>query len=65
MDLINTSTDVGSSPDKHQDRRMLGDRRVSHGRRSMIRFDKNGGDRRSGYARRRTDVGFRKQTEDE
>ncbi len=59
MSLIYLQCNIGSSPIKLQDRRMFKDRRVSYGRRSMIRFDKNGGDRRSGYARRTTDEGFR------
>ncbi len=46
---------------RHQDRRLVSDRRLSYGRRSLVRFDNIGGDRRSGYARRAMDIGFRKQ----
>lgn len=43
------------------DRRYGSERRVTLEQRSVVRFDKNGGDRRSGFARRSTDEGFREQ----
>lgn len=42
-------------------RRYSYQRRVMLEQRRIIRFDQNGGDRRSGFARRDTDEGFRKQ----
>jgi len=39
-------------------------RRCCQGRRCMIRFDQSGGDRRSGIARRNTDIGFRRSNDD-
>ncbi len=65
MSTINREADVRPASGKLRDRRMVTERRVSHGRRTMIRFDRTGGDRRSGYARRNTDDGFREQTEDD
>jgi len=47
-------TPVYSGPD----RRKNCDRRVRVDQRKNIRFDENGGDRRSGNARRATDEGF-------
>jgi hypothetical protein len=43
------------------DRRIGNDRRETADRRTVVRFDLNGGDRRRGFARRSTDVGFREQ----
>jgi hypothetical protein len=40
-------------------RRYCNDRRVILDRRSAVRFDRNGGDQRSGFARRGFDEGFR------
>jgi len=57
MDLINMKT-VRKTYLYHERRRGQ-NRRVSLGRRSMIRFDENGGDRRLGIARRSTDEGLR------
>jgi hypothetical protein len=42
-------------------RRYCADRRVKPDRRSVIRFDRYGGDQRSGFAQRSTDEGFRKE----
>ena len=42
-----------------RERRNCTDRRLMLDRRSMIRFDHNGGDRRSGFAQRGNDHGFR------
>ena len=42
-----------------RERRNWTDRRLMSDRRSMIRFDHNGGDRRSGFAQRDNDHGFR------
>lgn len=39
------------------DRRRANERRVRIDRRRVIRFDANGGDRRSGFSRRHTDGG--------
>ncbi len=39
------------------DRRRVNERRVGIDRRRIIRFDANGGDRRSGFSRRHTDEG--------
>jgi hypothetical protein len=44
-----------------RNRRYCTDRRLRHDRRSMIRFDLNGGDRRSGFAQRGNDHGFREE----
>jgi len=41
-----------------RDRRNCTERRLMSDRRSMIRFDQNGGDRRSGFAQRGNDHGF-------
>lgn len=65
MSTVDMDANVRPATDKLHDRRMVIDRRVSFGRRKMIRFDETGGDRRSGYARRSTDEGFREQAEDE
>jgi len=65
MSTINTEANVRLANGKLQDRRMVMDRRVRQGRRAMIRFDEKGGDRRSGYARRSTDEGFREHFDDE
>ncbi|HEB81310.1 MAG TPA: hypothetical protein ENJ11_00445 [Gammaproteobacteria bacterium] len=46
---------------RYREKRSGYDRRVILGRRKMIRFDESGGDRRSGYARRSTDIGFRNE----
>ena len=43
------------------DRRHQYERRVALDPRHIVRFDKNGGDRRSVFARRSTDEGFREQ----
>ena len=43
------------------DRRDDIERRVALDPRRVVRFDKNGGDRRSCFARRSTDEGFRQQ----
>lgn len=42
-------------------RRYDHERRLMLEQRRIIRFDHNGGDRRSGFARRDTDDGFREQ----
>ena len=42
-------------------RRNCAERRVMPDRRSVIRFDRNGGDQRSGFAQRDADAGFRKE----
>jgi hypothetical protein len=44
-------------------RRYVNDRRFALDRRAIIRFDVNGGDRRSGFSRRHTDEGLRQQDE--
>ena len=44
-----------------RNRRYCADRRLIHDRRSMIRFGLNGGDRRSGFAQRGNDHGFREE----
>jgi hypothetical protein len=44
-----------------RNRRYCTDRRLMPDRRSIIRFDHNGGDRRSGFAQRHNDEGFRVQ----
>ncbi len=59
MSTVDLEAKAESGRSKLQDRRMVMDRRVSPGRRAMVRFDEKGGDRRSGYARRSTDMGFR------
>jgi len=65
MRTRNIEADVRPANSKLYDRRMVMHRRVGYGRRAMIRFDSMGGDRRSGYARRSTDSGFRAQSDDE
>ena len=65
MSTIDVEANVKSGRSKLQDRRMVMDRRVNPGRRAMIRFDDKGGDRRSGYARRSTDEGFRELFDEE
>jgi hypothetical protein len=42
-------------------RRSRSERRLTPDPRRVVRFDKNGGDRRSGFARRFSDEGFRQQ----
>ncbi|MGD2053224.1 MAG: hypothetical protein PVG45_03870 [Gammaproteobacteria bacterium] len=42
-------------------RRYGNERRITPDPRRVVRFDHNGGDRRSGFARRLTDEGFREQ----
>ncbi len=59
MSTVDLEAKVESGRGRLQDRRMVMDRRVGLGRRAMVRFDEKGGDRRSGYARRSTDLGFR------
>ncbi len=54
-----------SSADSPEEKRKLKDRRVSMGRRDKVRFDEKGGDRRSGNARRTTDMGFRDQSDED
>ena len=54
---IGSNTEGYSGPE----RRFGADRRVMPDRRETVRFDHNGGDRRSGFARRDTDLGFREQ----
>ena len=44
-----------------RNRRNCTDRRLRPDRRSAIRFDHIGGDRRSGFAQRGTDTGFREE----
>ncbi len=65
MSTIYREANVKPAGSKLRDRRIVMDRRVSHGRRAMVRFDETGGDRRSGYARRSTDDGFRPLSDDE
>lgn len=65
MSTVKIEANVRPAKGKLRDRRMVMDRRVSQGRRAMIRFDETGGDRRSGYARRSTDEGFRELFDDE
>jgi hypothetical protein len=43
------------------DRRYCNERRVALDRRNLIRFDVNGGDRRSGFSRRHFDEGLRER----
>lgn len=57
MDSINMNT--ASKTNLYHERRKGQDRRLSLGRRSMVRFDETGGDRRLGIARRSTDEGLR------
>jgi hypothetical protein len=57
MDLINMK--MARKTYLYHERRKGQDRRISFGRRSMIRFDETGGDRRLGMARRSTDEGLR------
>ena len=52
---IHTADYLGS------DRRVGNGRREIADRRSVVRFDLNGGDRRWGFARRSSDEGFREQ----
>ena len=59
MSTIDLEAKAESGRSELQDRRMVMDRRAGSGRRAMVRFDEKGGDRRSGYARRSTDLGFR------
>ena len=47
--------DVVTAEYSGADRRRENERRVGIDRRRMIRFDANGGDRRSGFSRRHTD----------
>ncbi len=54
-----------SSVDSPEEKRKLKDRRVSMGRRDKVRFDEKGGDRRSGNARRTTDMGFRDESDED
>ena len=54
-------TDIRTADYLGPDRRYGNERRVILEQRSVIRFDKNGGDRRSGFARRGIDEGFREQ----
>ncbi len=42
-------------------RRYGTERRITPDPRRVVRFDQNGGDRRSGFARRINDEGFREQ----
>jgi hypothetical protein len=42
-------------------RRHGNERRITPDPRRLVRFDQNGGDRRSGFARRFNDEGFREQ----
>jgi len=65
MSTRNVEANVRPASSKLRDRGIVMDRRVSYGRRAMVRFDKIGGDRRSGYARRGTDSGFREWFDDE
>ena len=44
-----------------RNRRNCTDRRLRSDRRTCIRFDHKGGDRRSGFAQRGTDEGFREE----
>jgi len=44
-----------------RNRRYCTDRRLMADRRGAIRFDHNGGDRRSGFAQRGADEGFREE----
>ena len=65
MSTVDLEAEVESGRSRLQDRRMVMDRRVGPGRRAMVRFDEKGGDRRSGYARRSTDLGFRELSNNE
>lgn len=58
MITLNIETGIKTFANRHHEQRITRCRRLSQGRRKMIRFDATGGDRRSGYARRKTDVGF-------
>ena len=44
-----------------QNRRYCIDRRVMSDRRRVVRFDHNGGDQRSGFARRASDQGLHEE----
>jgi len=59
MKTMNTESDARTMRGQYRERRSGVQRRVILGRRKMVRFDETGGDRRSGYARRSTDLGFR------
>ncbi len=54
-------TDICTADYLGPDRRYGNERRVTLEQRRVVRFDKNGGDRRSGFARRNTDEGFREE----
>lgn len=54
-------TDICTADYLGPDRRHGNERRVTLEQRRVVRFDKNGGDRRSGFARRNTDEGFREE----
>lgn len=58
MEMVHAGTENNYANDSYKDRRITIDRRVTLGRRDMIRFDVTGGDRRSGEARRETDIGL-------
>jgi len=54
-------TDICTADYLGPDRRYGNERRLTLEQRRVVRFDKNGGDRRSGFARRKTDEGFREE----
>lgn len=59
MRILKTGGQSGFFTSRYRERRTGDERRGQTGRRKMIRFDASGGDRRSGFARRGTDTGFR------
>ena len=63
MRMADMETENKYSGDNCQDRRSIEVRRVNQGRGDMMRFDKTGGDRRSGNTRHCTDESFRVQSD--
>ena len=62
MDNVNSDSDDNyHEADRHR-RGIKKSRRITLGRRKMIRFDYTGGDRRSGNARRIEDEGFQQES---
>lgn len=58
MDAYIRLADIRTADYFGPNRRNRSDRRVMLDRRRTVRFDRNGGDQRSGFARRGTDVGL-------
>jgi len=61
MDTYFHKTDITTAEYIGPNRRYVNERREALDRRSIIRFDVNGGDRRSGFARRHHDMGLSEQ----